>query len=298
MNINKNKLLTACIIALGVASNTYASPEVEPNNSLANAQALTNGNSYSIRGMMGNIGDTSHDDLDYFKFSATAGDVLTIDIDNGYGGSGNINTIIAIFDESSRLLRMNAYSSSIDSDSTSILDARIDKFVAPSSATYTVAVSNVPRYFINGGGIMGFFGTSTTSVGDYTLNISGMTATSRTKQINIEVKPGNNQLAPLNPRSKGKIPVAIMGSASFSVSDIKQSTLRFGASGNENSLNKCQSVLRDINKDGYSDQLCHFNNHVANFKSGAIEGILKGELDDGMAFEGRALLKVVPSRRK
>ena len=299
MNTNKTKLVATCLVALAMTSNAYASAEVEPNNSLGNAQVLSGNSSHSIQGMMGNIGDASHDDLDYFKFTAKAGDVLDVDIDNGYDGSGSINTVIAIFDASAKLLRMNDYASSIDSGSTSILDARIDKFVVPSSGTYTVAVSNVPRYFTNGGGIMTFFrGTSTsTSVGDYTLNISGITAAQQTKQINIEIKPGVKQLAPLNPRAQGKVPVAIMGAAGFDVSGIKQKSLTFGSRGNENSLSKCQKQTRDINKDGYADLLCHFKNNVASFKSGDIEGILRGNTQRGK-FEGRALIKVIPTRRK
>ena len=298
MKTNNTRLLAASLVAFAMTSNAYASAEVEPNNSFTTAQELSGSSSHSIQAMMGNVGDTRHGDLDYFKFQAKAGDVLDLDIDNGFGDTGNLNTIVAIFDASARLLRMNSYASSIDSGSISTIDARIDKFVVPTTGTYTVAVSNVPRYFTNGGGIMTFFGSTTTSVSDYTLNISGITAASRTKQINIEVKPGNDKLSPLNPRSKGVIPVAIMGSASFDVSSIKQSSLSFGASGNEKSLSKCQPVRRDINKDGHADQLCHFSNRRANFQSGAIEGILKGKTSNGVNFEGRALLKVVPSKRQ
>lgn len=298
MKINNSKIFTACLIAFGMTTTAYAASEIEPNNALSAAQVLSGNSSHSIESMMGNIGDTSHGDLDFFTFEAKAGDVLDVDIDNGYGGSGNINSIVAIYDANGIVLRMNAYSAGIDPGSSSILDARIDKFVAPASGTYTVAVSNVPRYFLNGGEILSFFGTTTTSVGDYTLNISGITVTNRTKQINIEVKPGNDKLSPLNPRAQGKVPVAIMGSASFDVSSIKQSSLSFGSTGNEKTLSKCQGVIRDINHDGYADQLCHFENSTAGFKGGDIEGILKGTMSDGTNFEGRALLKVIPSKRK
>lgn len=298
MKMNNTKLLTAGFVALGMTSMAYAVPEKESNDSPAAAQALASASSHSVIGMMGNVGDTSHGDLDYFTFQAQAGDVLDIDIDNGIGGNGDINSIVAIYDDATTLLRMNAYSNGIDPGSTSILDARIDKFVAPKSGTYTVAVSTVPRYFVNGGGIMSFFGTTTTQVGDYTLNISGITAVNKTKQINIEVKPGIKDLAPLNPRSMGKVPVAIMGSADFDVSAIKQETLSFGSSGNEKSLSKCQPQTRDINGDGYADQLCHFENNIAGFKSGDIEGILKGSMDGNVQFEGRALIKVIPTQKK
>lgn len=297
MKINNTKLATACILAMGMATSANAATEVETNDTLATAQVLAGKSAHSINAMMGQAGASTHSDLDFFTFNAKAGDVLDVDIDNGIGGSGDVNTVLGIYKADGTLLRMNAYSNGIDSGSTSIQDARIDKFVAPATGTYTVAVSNVPRYLINGGGTLAFFGTTTTSVGDYTLNISGITAAQQTKQINIEVKPGIKQLAPLNPRAQGKVPVAIMGAAGFDVSSIKQSSLTFGSSGNESSLSKCQKQTHDINKDGYVDLLCHFENSVAGFKSGDIEGILKGDTQGGK-FEGRALIKVIPTKRK
>lgn len=297
MKMKNTKIATACLLAFGMSSSVFADTEAEPNDSFAAAQLLAGKSSHSIAAMMGQAGQTVHSDLDFYTFAAKAGDVLDVDIDNGVGGSGDINSILAIYDANGTLLRMNAYSNGIDPGSTSILDARIDKFVAPASGSYTVAVSNVPRYFTNGGGTMSFFGTTTSSVGDYTLNISGITAAQQTKQINIEVKPGVKELAPLNPRAKGKLPVAIMGAADFDVSDIKQNSLTFGSGGNEDSLSKCQKETHDINKDGYADLLCHFENSVASFKAGDIEGILRGQTQGGK-FEGRALIKVIPTRRK
>ena len=298
MKTNNTKLATACLAVLGMTTSAFAATEVEPNNAITAGQELAGKSAHSINAMMGQPGDTVHSDLDFYTFTAKAGDVLDLDIDNGVGGSGDINSILGIYNADGTLLRMNAYSLGTDSGSTSILDARIDKFVAPASGTYTVGVSNVPRYLINGGGTLAFFGTTTTSVGDYTLNISGISAAPKTKQINIEVKPGIKKLAPLNPRAQGKVPVAIMGSAGFNVTDIKQKSLTFGSSGTEQSLSKCQKRVHDINKDGYADLLCHFENSIAAFKSGDIEGILKGDAQNGVKFEGRALIKVIPTRRK
>lgn len=298
MSTKTNKLTAACILSLGMSTAASAATEVESNNSLSEAQPLSGMSSHSIAGMMGETAGTVHSDLDFFTFTAKAGDVLDIDIDNGVGGNGDINSVVAIYGADGTLLRMNAYSNGLDSGSTSILDARIDKFVAPSTGKYTVGVSNVPRYFVNGGTTLAFFGTTTNQVGDYTLNISGITVTSKTKQINIEVKPGVKELVRLNPKAKGKVPVAIMGSSDFDVTSIKQQSLTFGSSGNENSLAKCQKVTRDINKDGYADLLCHFENSDAGFKSGDIEGVLKGKAQNGVNFEGRALIKVIPTKRK
>jgi hypothetical protein len=317
MKINKTNVLTACLMSFGAMSAAYASPEIESNNSIASAQALPASGSHSINGVIGVLGGSTSDDLDYYSFQASAGDVLNIDIDNGYGGAGNVNTIIAIFDTSGTLLRMNDNATSLDTGSSSVLDSRIDAFVVPASGTYTVGVSAFPQFFnLDGTVPVTSSSTSTISVGpgpgpapapggmiasftpagDYTLNIDGIS--SRVKQINIEIKPGSSELAPLNPRSQGKIPVAIMGAVGFDVHQVKQTTLSFGSSGNEKSLSKCQPQAKDINKDGYADLLCHFENSASGFRSGDIEGIVKGELNGGARFEGHAVLKVVPSRRK
>jgi len=289
MKTNKTQIVAACLVAIGLGSSAYASPEQEVNNSIAEANVLTGASSHAVEGLM------SNDDLDFYTFDAKAGDVLDLDIDNGVGGTGSIDSVLAIFDDAGNMLRMNAYSDGLDAGSTSIADARIDKFVAPASGRYSVGVSTVPRYFTEGGNVMSFSSRRATA-GDYTLNISGITIET-TKQINIEVKPGVKEMAPLNPRSKGKVPVAIMGAADFTVADINQDTLTFGSTGGENSLSKCQPQLRDINQDGYVDQLCHFENSDAGFQGGDIEGVLQGSLKDGTNFEGRALLKVVPTSK-
>jgi hypothetical protein len=299
MKMKKTKLTTAFLMAMGMASGAHAATEMEPNNGINAAQPLANASSHAIEAMMGQTAGSAHSDLDFYSFNAKAGDVLNLDIDNGIGGNGDVNTILGLYDANGNLLRMNAYSDGVDSGSSSTLDARIDNFVAPADGTYTVAVSDVPRYLLDNGNVLSFFGTPTSNnVGDYTLNISGITAGAKTQHINIEVKPGIKKLAPLNPKAKGKVPVAIMGSADFNVTDIKQQSLTFGSTGAEDSLAKCQKVVRDINRDGFGDLLCHFENSAAGFKSGDIEGVLMGEAKGGIAFEGRALIKVIPTKRK
>lgn len=297
MKMNKTALATACFVAIGMASNAYAETEAEPNNTLAAPQVMSGKSSYTIEGMMGQSGQQSHSDLDFYSFKAKAGDVLDLDIDNGMGGNGDVNTILGVYDASGTLLRMNAYASSIDSGSSSTLDAHIENFVVPADGTYTVAVSDVPRYLVNGGGVLSFFGSTSSNVGDYTLNISGISADDDVKQINIEVKPGVKKLAPLNPKANGKVPVAILGSADFDVTTIKQNSLTFGSTGDEGSLSKCQNVVRDINRDGYGDLLCHFENSAAGFKGGDIEGVLKGTAGK-IKFEGRGLIKVIPTKHQ
>ncbi len=285
MKLTYTKAAAAGIIALGMAANAYATTEVETNHPIANAQGLEEATSHSIRGKMGGMGEATTSDLDFYDFTATEGDVISIVANGG----GSIRTIIVgVFDANGTLLRMGAGAGT----------ARITDYTVNASGSYTIGVSSGMRFFVSGGNTMAFFGTSTSEMGDYTLTANGITVADKVKRINIEVKPGSNELAPLNPRAKGKFPVAIYGGAGFDVDDIKQNTITFGASGNESSLHKCQKDSRDINGDGYADLLCHFENSATNFRSGAIEGVLRGTMNGNVKFEGRAVLKVIPTRNK
>lgn len=291
--MNKHASLK-CVVAaisclmLGVAWADNPITEYEPNNPISSPEQLPSPADVSVDAMLGNAGP---DDLDYYSFYANAGDVVTVDIDNGIGGAESVDTLMAIFDPSDNytILRYNDDAPTLDPGSISTSDARIDDFVVPKSGFYTVGVSSYPRVFVNGGGVLN---ASATSEGDYTLVISGVTT--NTKQVAIIVKPGNDNIAPINPRSHGKIPVAILSGPNFDATTIDPKTLRFGSTGEEASLSKCNKQGVDLNGDGRPDLLCHFNTQVANFKPSDAEGKLSGKTMDGVKFEGAGFLKVVP----
>lgn len=291
----KNKIVRMLVVLMpclftGVAQAGNTVTEIEPNNPISSPDALTSPADVSVQAFLGNAGP---DDLDYYTFYANAGDVVTVDIDNGIGGMESVDTVLAIFDNTSAhtILRWNDDASSIDPGSISRLDARIDDFVAPSSGYYVVGVSNYPRYFQDGGSVSN---PSYPSQGDYTLVISGVTATE--KQVPILIKPGNNNVAPVNPRSHGKIPVAILSVPGFDPMTIKTSTLTFGSTGYEASLSKCNPEGVDLNGDGKLDLLCHFNTQDARFKMTDAEGTVRGQTQDGTQFVGTGYLKVVPMK--
>ncbi len=87
--------------------------------------------------------------------------------------------------------------------------------------------------------------------------------------------------------------MALLGASDFSVRDVDVGSLTFGHSGSESSLSRCGEPT-DVNDDVWLDLVCHFENQDAKFVSSDDEGILKGKLQDGRAFEGRGSLKVVP----
>jgi hypothetical protein len=213
---------------------------------------------------------------------------------------------MAVFDASNgyRILRMVDNPTSGDAGSSAKCvtpigtlfdgDSRLDNVKLPVSGYYVVGVSGSPRFFTHGGSTINS-GSTGNLKGDYKLIISG--ATPQMQQINIEIKPGNDGLAPINPRSNGKIPVALLSSNGFDAMNVDTKSLTFGATGDESSLSQCGRNGEDVNGDGRLDLVCHFENQKAGFVKGDTEGIVRGKMKWGSSFEGRGFLKVVPEKR-
>jgi hypothetical protein len=287
-------------VMLALPGLAQAVSEREANHPVANGQHLEIESSggatggATVDGVIGNLSGPAAVDIDYFVFEGQAGDVVTLDIDGGIGGLRNVDTIVAVFGPAPTyaVLRQVDDATTIDSGSISKLDSRIENFKLPATGAYVVGVSSFPRKFnATGGGTSSTSVTSATANGDYTLIISGVTLP--VLQISIEIKPGSGDVAPINPKSHGKIPVALLGAADFAVDDVDTDSLGFGHTGNESSLAKC-GTPGDVNGDLYPDLVCHFENQAAKWDSSDEEGILRGRLENGMKFEGRGWLKVVP----
>lgn len=287
----------AVLAAPGIASAIY---ETEPNEPIASAQRITVGaGGAQVTGVLGVMSPSAApiNDVDFYAFEGTKGDVLTVDIDGGakQDGTRSVDTFIAVFGPGLDILAENDDPGTLDPGSSNGMDARLENVVLPASGTYIVGVSSYPRTFRNGGTL-----TSTSlnslSNGSYTLVITGVTS-SPEQHINIEIKPGNHEIAPINPTSKGNIPVALISSEEFDALKVDRSSLTFGASGHEQSLRRCGKGGQDVNADGLPDLVCHFDNQAAKFERGDLEGIVRGISGTGRPFEGRGRLKVVPEKR-
>jgi hypothetical protein len=312
----RNALLAAILCAFGMSEAVLAIDEVEPNHPISSAQPLpisggvvaTIGGSAAATGgatvnsVIGNLTGPAVLDVDFYSFEVGGQDAstVTIDINGGMGGVRAVDTILTLFGPAPN------YALLTQNDDCTVngydFDACIVNYLLP-PGTYTVAVSSYPCYLMAGG----LYTTGCREPrpdapgvnGDYTLVVSGVTLSVQVLPISIEIKPGSGvERAPVNPKSRGKIPVALLSSDGFNALDVDVASLTFGATGDEQSLSRCGKGGQDVNGDGVPDLVCHFENQLARFTPEAYEGIVRGTTTDGRQFEGRGLLKVVPVKRQ
>jgi hypothetical protein len=119
-----------------------------------------------------------------------------------------------------------------------------------------------------------------------------------TKVSCIDIKPGSDPNS-INPRSKGKIPVAILSTMYFDAPvEVDTESLTFGPTGDEDSLAFCNSSPEDVNDDGRDDLVCHFYTQETGFECGDGEGILRGQTMDEVSIEEIDFVRIVPSACK
>jgi len=294
-------LLALALAALGATGTALAVSEEEQNSPIQSAQKLTVDaeGSVTVNGVIG-IGDLTGTpvlDVDFYSFHGQEGDSITVDID-GTGMFNNVptNTILTLFGPGpSYTMLIRNDNNTMDEGSTTERDARIDPpFRLPATGIYTVGVTTAPVSLFHGGTLVG---TKPLTNGKYTLIVKGVTPLMQ--QINIEVKPGSGEYAPLNPKAKGVIPVALLSNKDFNALDVEvnEKTLTFGRTGEEYSLKRCGKEGEDVNRDGYPDLVCHFDNEKAKFQRGDVSAVLKGKTKGAKPFQGHGDLKTLVEKQ-
>jgi len=106
--------------------------------------------------------------------------------------------------------------------------------------------------------------------------------------ITIDIKPGSDPVNPVNSKSKGVIPVAVLGSMDFDATQVDFSTVEFGP-GKASPVH--DGHVENVNGDGFEDMVFHFNTQGTGITCGDTEATLLGETFGGDAFSGTDSVK-------
>lgn len=110
-------------------------------------------------------------------------------------------------------------------------------------------------------------------------------------QIDIKPESDNNTV---NSMSRGSVPVAIISSDDFdAVERVDASTLAFGRTGLERSLDRCGRGGEDVNRDGNLDLVCHFDTQRTELRAGDLEATLTGRTTDGRRISGKDRVRII-----
>jgi hypothetical protein len=118
--------------------------------------------------------------------------------------------------------------------------------------------------------------------------------------ITVDIKPGSD-VAPINLKSKGKLPVAILSTEDFDAKLVDPATLLFGDPSLMNAgaapVSPLRSGQEDVNNDGLVDLTLKFSmrdlldNEVIGAET--LQGYLAGQLYDGTVIAGRDAVNIV-----
>jgi hypothetical protein len=101
--------------------------------------------------------------------------------------------------------------------------------------------------------------------------------------ISIDIKPATFPNS-INPKSRGRIPVAILSTSFFDATDADPATILFGANGLEAA--PVQSAIEDVNGDGRMDLVLHFLTQETGITCETSSVSLTGETFSGVKITG------------
>jgi len=104
-----------------------------------------------------------------------------------------------------------------------------------------------------------------------------------TPAIAVDIKPGS-PVNSVNPRSKGKIPVAILTTADFDATSVDPATVTFGPAGA--AIAHAHGHVSDVDSDGDLDLLLHFKTQETGIACGDTIARLTGATWSGDPIEG------------
>ncbi len=110
--------------------------------------------------------------------------------------------------------------------------------------------------------------------------------------IAVDIKPDSEQNR-VDLRNRGVIPVAILGTATFDVSDVDVSTLTFGPGG-ASPTHAAGGHIEDVNGDGIPDLVSHYRTQETGISPGNEQACVSGALLNGTRFEACDSVSAIP----
>ena len=112
-----------------------------------------------------------------------------------------------------------------------------------------------------------------------------------TYQVLIDIKPGED-INPINSKSKGVIPVAVLSTDTFDATTIDPLSVKFGPSGAGEAHKR--GHIEDKNADGKPDLVLHFATGHSGISRDTAEACLIGKTTDGLDIKGCDSVRIVP----
>jgi len=115
--------------------------------------------------------------------------------------------------------------------------------------------------------------------------------------VGIDVRP-HHKLNVIEAGDHEKIEVAILSSETFDAAAlVAPSSIRFGRSGVEQSVVRCEPRGHDVNKDKLKDLVCSFRRDLAGFRAGDRMAILRAKTITGQDIVGADVISIEASHR-
>jgi hypothetical protein len=120
-------------------------------------------------------------------------------------------------------------------------------------------------------------------------------------EVDIDIKPGSDPNSINTRNKKGVIPVAILGSDTFDVSDVDVTTLAFGPCGSEDATPThdltdplvLSEHTQDVNGDGFADLVSHYLAQETGLAPGDTLACLTGTTFGGTQIIGSDAVRIV-----
>ena len=109
-------------------------------------------------------------------------------------------------------------------------------------------------------------------------------------RVSIDIKPGS-AVNSINPRSNGRIAVAILTTDAFDALTVDTSTVHFGATGREAA--PVHAAREDADRDGRMDLILQFDTERTGIQCGATSASLTGKSFGGQFIKGTDLIRTV-----